>query len=866
MRFLTRFAVAGSLLFATSAWAQTVQSISLTANQMLYEPVSGKLYATVPSRAGSNGNSIATIDPVTATVLSTVFIGSEPDPLAASDDGQFLYIGLDGASAVRRYTIATQRPGLQFSLGSDPFFGAYHAGDIKVLPKQPHSIAVSRNFSNVSPANNGVAIYDDAVQRPNVVTRQTGGLLDSLAFSASASVLYAQDEEDSAGTLATLAVDANGVTYTGGVNDIWGEFGGPIVFDANTERIFDTNGEAADPQALALTGRFTQAYSAYNYYGTSGGVISSIAPDTANGRVFFLIYDQFHQDSTVTVAAFDPMTFMPIGTLIIPNVLTPSDFTSSAGDLVLWGTDGLAFLTSSGQLWLVSGRSFPGLAKFQLSASKVVGGATVTGTVTLSQPAPSWGATVKLASSNAGLVSLPAGVTVAPGQTSATFQVATSSGTQDVSVTASYGTQSIVRSLLVTSSAATGVYPTNVRVVHLATDDLAFDPVGKRIYASVPSSVVGIGNSITEISPTTANIGSSVFIGSEPFRLAVSGDGEFLYSGLYGAASIRRFDLSTQMADLQFALGNGGWAGPMYPGKLVVLPGEPHALAVSRYFPWLSPSFAGLAVYDDGVERPNVYSGFTGGETITAGATAGRLYGFDNETTLFELDRFNVDADGVTLLDSTGNLISGFGADITYQGGMIFATTGQVINAERRTQAGTFSGLSGLVLVAPDVTHRKVYFLQNDNSGNTILRLFDPRTFLEIADFALPGVQGSPSSLFVWKADNLAFRTSAGQVFLVNASLPALANVSVAPSKLVGGAGATGKVQLSNVATSAGITVNLVSSNPSIVSVPTSVSVAPGTQSATFAVQTSSVSTATKVTITANYLSINKSVTITVNP
>ncbi|MGI9115223.1 MAG: YncE family protein [Chthoniobacterales bacterium] len=238
------------------------------------------------------------------------------------------------------------------------------------------------------------------------------------------------------------------------------------------------------------------------------------------------------------------------------------------------------------------------------------------------------------------------------------------------------------------------------RVIHLTTNDLVFDRSDKLIYASVPSSEFGIGNSITVIQPVKGTAGASVFVGSEPTHLAISDDGAFIYTGLYGAAAIRRFDAATRTAGLQFSLGNDSFWGPRYPGEMAVLTGQPHALAVSRFYPGFSSS-GGVSIYDDGVERRNSYTGYPEADSITAGATADRLYGYNNEDTGFQFDRFNVDASGITLLDSTENLISGFGVQIPYQSGFVFATNGAVVNAEARTLAGTVTGLGRAAAVLP---------------------------------------------------------------------------------------------------------------------------------------------------------------------
>ncbi len=65
------------------------------------------------------------------------------------------------------------------------------------------------------------------------------------------------------------------------------------------------------------------------------------------------------------------------------------------------------------------------LASFTLSPSSLTGGASSTGTLTLSGPAPLGGLTVSLVSSSAAVV-VPSTVFVAAGSTSATFTVATS--------------------------------------------------------------------------------------------------------------------------------------------------------------------------------------------------------------------------------------------------------------------------------------------------------------------------------------------------------------------------------------------------------------------------------------------------------
>src|SRR6185437_11957374 len=147
----------------------------LTANDVVYSSLTGKIYVSVPSSIGAGGNSIKSIDPATGAIESSILIGSEPNKLALSDDGHSLYVALDGSAAVRRFDVQTNTPGIQFSLGQDSFSGRYVVGDFAVAPGNPNLLAVSRI------SNGGVAVFDNGVRRTNVVSN-----IDFLAFSASA--------------------------------------------------------------------------------------------------------------------------------------------------------------------------------------------------------------------------------------------------------------------------------------------------------------------------------------------------------------------------------------------------------------------------------------------------------------------------------------------------------------------------------------------------------------------------------------------------------------------------------------------------------------------------------------------------------
>ena len=86
----------------------SLRALGLNANDIIYDRVSQKIYASIPSRAGTNGNTVQIIDPVSGTLGASVFVGSEPNKLALSQDGQYLYVGLEiGRASCRERVCST---------------------------------------------------------------------------------------------------------------------------------------------------------------------------------------------------------------------------------------------------------------------------------------------------------------------------------------------------------------------------------------------------------------------------------------------------------------------------------------------------------------------------------------------------------------------------------------------------------------------------------------------------------------------------------------------------------------------------------------------------------------------------------------
>ncbi len=137
----------------------------------------------------------------------------------------------------------------------------------------------------------------------------------------------------------------------------------------------------------------------------------------------------------------------------------------------------------------------PTLSTVALAPTSVVGGASSTGTVTLSSAAPTGGMVVALTSSNTA-ASVPANVTVAGGATTATFTTATTTVTAPRTITITAVAGGVTRTATLTvNPAATGALPAPTLLT--PSNDARFNP-GQTI-AFDWSDVVGAANYVIQI-------------------------------------------------------------------------------------------------------------------------------------------------------------------------------------------------------------------------------------------------------------------------------------------------------------------------------------------------------------------------------
>jgi trimeric autotransporter adhesin len=328
--------------------------VSLSANHILFDPYTQQLYASViPGATQVTGNSLVTIDPTTGVIGTPIPVASQPDKMALSDDGQILYVNQDGSDSVGRFNMLSKT--LEFSF---PATTGASLRDVAVLPGSENTIAVDLG------EDFGLLLYDiDPVQKTATARgNSTGAYTGSSLQFLNASTLFSFDIDTTGATLDEYPVTSTGLTasyanqYTLNSFSAFRLSGGIAFADAGGV----ANPSSTPPQSMGVFLPITPTTSLYSYYGTNGQLVE---PDTSLSRIFFAAYPAITAQSSpfstlpMGLVAYDEATYLPSATL----PLTALSSIGSGGtlatytDLLRWGQDGLALLTSAGQIAILRG-------------------------------------------------------------------------------------------------------------------------------------------------------------------------------------------------------------------------------------------------------------------------------------------------------------------------------------------------------------------------------------------------------------------------------------------------------------------------------------------------------------------------------
>lgn len=870
--------------------------IAIPNNSMVYNPANGLFYVSVPSSAGAPyGNSVVSVDPETGALGTPIPVGSEPDQLAISSDGTILWVGLDGASAVRQVNLTTGTAGLQFSLGGNA--GVYatppKALALAALPGSPDSVVVATQTPFTYEGT--VAIFDSGVLRGTATSSTINGIFYALSTNGAKSEIYAgggsyQTYTYNASGLTPLATGPSGFTYASYSSNEMQIAGGTLYTDS---------GHAFDAESGTLLGTFYQT-------GTTVAQGPTVA-DTSLGLVFTLdSSSSISNGNDNQIQVFNLSNYISTGGAIPVGIPSTSGFTGtySPSHLSRWGTDGLAFRNGGGVFSLRSNLVKDlSAVNADLNVTLTAAGGTTTGsnttyTATVTNAGPSASTNVALTATvpsvgvlvsatptagtcstgssiscdlgglasgssdtvtfvvqqtTAGTATMTAQVSSSendpnPANNSASASVTTTgstyslpptltaispaaieSGSNDITITVtgtgfssasgvllagtplptSYSSSTVLTATVPQASLATlGWAPITVSnpapgggtsnplplsvfsVITLGVNHILYDPYSRKIMASVGSGSSSVtGNSLVAITPETATVGTPIAIGSQPTNMALTSDGQVLYTVLSGSQSIAVFNMLTQSAEFTYTVqpGTGTDTNPA-PRGIAAQTGSESTVAIDL------GSWAGNAIYSfDLVNKTAAMVGQASGPytgSCIQFLDAGDMLAFDTDTSGGTLDHYTVTSAGFQYYNYsqfTESTLNGFGC-FKLSGGLAFGSGGGVANPVTVPASqlgvlslpggGTFSGTAAL---APDTSLQSaIYLVSTQGSGTSYsggppdgIESFNLNTFMPTSKVSLnmETIEGNTSytgvDLIRWGQDGVAALTSGGHIYLM---------------------------------------------------------------------------------------------------
>ena len=814
------------LNFAIEGPASNVSSnltaIDIIANDLVWSPQQKKLYLSVPSSGAATTNTIAVVDPIAGQIVTSASTTSAPNRLAISDDGQFLYAALNSESAIARYKLPSLAPDIEWPVGadsSDPNGPPLIAADMRVQPGAAHTLAVLRGgFSAITPIGSDVAVFDDATIRPAFVD-VIGPSANAIEWKADGSALFGQDALSSERALYTFAVNSTGVTISNTYGGAFRQSGIHLHSDAQTGYLYSDNGEVVDPSTGLPRGNYPYAPT------TRSGLVTPTLTvvDPTLGRVF-LLTSMLDLNSNLEwlIRSYDQKEFRLLGSIVIPGVVgVPANF-------VRWGNSGLAFFTNNaglggpapiGKLYIIDGAIVnPAGPADGSSGSALNALPTLTTLSTASASAGSSDLIIQLSGRDFdkqavvqwNATTIPS-TWISATQMQATIPALNLSVSNQSNITvvnpAPGGGNSARLPFTVVAAPSTG---NAVHVYAAGGNDVVWDSQRQKLYVSSPGIQFDLANKIVTVDPVAGTVTASAFAGSDPAKLSISSDNQFIYAGINGEASVRRFTLPNMTPDVSFTLGSDSFDGPFHADDLKAAPGSPHTVAVSKAEFDVSPASTGITIFDDATPRsvsaPGWNTGANAYAAIEWGIDASAIYA---PAALFPTDFYilSVDGNGIrvnkdfpdALLYST----SDFDIHFDKSTGLLYTDGGQIVRPADVTVVGTF-GASGLV--ATDSTLNRVFFLgqtpaQSGDFSDFTIESFNQTTFAPVDSITISHVVGTPTALVRWGTNGLAFVTRVGGITdtfstapgllyvisgsFVNSSEPATQNAKPAPTSHV---------------------------------------------------------------------------------
>ncbi|MCH8044616.1 MAG: tandem-95 repeat protein [Planctomycetes bacterium] len=297
---------------------QEVRSFDTAAVAIAIDNANGRVWGIMANDGTALANKLVEYDLDTGQMLNSYTVGLSPNRILVTDNGQFVYVTYNGRF-VKRFDIASETFDIDFdSTTANP----QTIQDWSLVPGQPNLVLINRRKTNVSPHLIGTGVFDDGV-----LVSSAGGH-DIFTVSDDGTRVYGYLRSLSSYDFYVFELDGNqlrtikrfpwGQVLNGNLGGL--RYGGDFVLTVN--------GAALDSETLVHSWSFSRD------------------PFVADGDLGYL-YNVSGSGANRTIKITDLSNGLPL------DSITLGGFSGNTGGVSRFGSDGLAFRSGTGKVYLV---------------------------------------------------------------------------------------------------------------------------------------------------------------------------------------------------------------------------------------------------------------------------------------------------------------------------------------------------------------------------------------------------------------------------------------------------------------------------------------------------------------------------------
>ncbi len=296
-------------------------------------PGSKYIYASIPSGAPANANTVVPINPASGALGKPIPVGNNPGPLAPSSDGSYLFVVLNQDLTVQRINLATNAVDRTFPFppNGTTCCGALSGAQLTGVPGMPQEVVLAVDIPEYGFGE--MALYNDSGLVNYVPTTSLATVsFSSFAFAGNPAAIYSLPFTPAQNSFFNIVtINSQGLQFTPYQGGIFGgnnTVGTEVVSDGTL--LYTNSGQIWSPTTQTQVGSFPVAA----FY------TPDIIVDLPSGHIFTNGFQPYGEDSAaIVLSAYGQQSLSLTGALAFTQLQPP--FVSS---LVRWGSEGFAFV------------------------------------------------------------------------------------------------------------------------------------------------------------------------------------------------------------------------------------------------------------------------------------------------------------------------------------------------------------------------------------------------------------------------------------------------------------------------------------------------------------------------------------------